>query len=990
MKRIVLSVFLILLLYGIVNANFPPEIPDGSKGLVYFPCNFYYITEQTYNNFWIALKDIFEAHGYRVAPWQMTRGRLPDEGCPPLEYLIGFLNDGSRGYFCIYTHGGVDELNIGWLSVEFFTEINVALLRLRELEGLFHAGDNIRIGSLDSPFGQLWTIDINAQFIQDNVNDLPHSLVFIDACRSADGNPSILSAFINGGAHAGFGWRDIVSGLEVQAPASIFYRMGGRNLNVPGLEPVIQNELFNKSAEQAWAEYIDPNGTFNNLFLMGHEDMRMYNSPRIVGAEIYLSDVLIYRYGFNEQGYLPTYPYEWDYPGNLSGCPRAPAEPGAEPLAVKVLFSSPINPSLADFVIESEQGTFSIEGNGLFVSAVLNNDLWVGSFDFSQWPVEEIAVLRVDAIDLFQGDINDQLDLDGDGDSDGTDRNHRFGVGAPRVISTNPQDEAENVDILTTITIDFDEPIDENTVNPQTILFSPSLLNSSFTTEWSGDWKSVNLTLTNYDLDFQYHTNYTVIITDEVRDRYGTRLDGDNDGFPGGNYELHFETRLPHGHLPYEGLVGKSMEPGESFTTYLTIANREFRTVTYQLFTLIEDPGGGWLLENLPLTQYVTLERYGEPNCSRTWWWTITRQGAHQNIRITFWPKYHGLDTDCGLEFNFWCNPPFDFPSVPVKPIDGVWCKDTNLVFSWQTMSFEKKDKPADSVIANSQGSIVHQSIAVLSDRRLPSDVLDSQVRYVIQVDTNSYFLTPLLTDTMAETQVTLNLGENRYFWRVMAYDLAGNQTDFSNPDSFGVDFASPTVPIPISISNDTIIQTEVIQPIWHQSNDNLSGVLNYQLQVSLKPDFTTLIKDTLLTDTSCSFQLPGSIYYWRVSAFDKAGNQSNWSLIRKLKLSGFSGVEDTKLQIPTIFVLNEPCPNPFRVSSEIIYTLPKVASVRLSVYNSSGKEIKVLDSKVHGTGFYKVQWNGEDDSGRILPAGIYFIYFKSDGFKVIKKLIKL
>jgi len=456
----------VVLFFTCIFAEIPPEIPDSPLGLIYFPCNFQNLGP-SYENFWKALSNILEMHGYNVAPAQQTRGGPPGTPGPLLPDLLFYLNDGSRGYICIYTHGIIQN-GIGWLSVEFYLTENEAEQRAQELAQEYNAwGD---VGFSQTPEGS-WAVVVSSRFLQNNVNNLlPHSVVFIDACHSASllGNPSILDAFLNIGAQVGFGWITAVGGARVQAPISIFYRMGGANYNGP-LEPVIQDELRNKSAMEAEIEYM-----CDLLTCQGNQDMKMYNSPRIVGLEIKQAGKLVYQYHFDQQSY---YPYEWEYPGDLSGCPKNPATVGNYILEFQILFSSPMDPNKAHIAIMPEQGNFAIPVNGNFGKCIFNNDWFIGACDFSEWQGGENAIVSVDAEDAFEGDINAKLDINGDGNSDGTDTNHKFKVELPpQVIFTDPSDGASEVDVYKNITITFNKEMDQSSVNSGTVQFSPALV----------------------------------------------------------------------------------------------------------------------------------------------------------------------------------------------------------------------------------------------------------------------------------------------------------------------------------------------------------------------------------------------------------------------------------------------------------------------------------------------------------------------------------
>jgi len=65
--------------------------------------------------------------------------------------------------------------------------------------------------------------------------------------------------------------------------------------------------------------------------------------------------------------------------------------------------------------------------------------------------------------------------------------------------------------------------------------------------------------------------------------------------------------------------------------------------------------------------------------------------------------------------------------------------------------------------------------------------------------------------------------------------------------------------------------------------------------------------------------------------------------------------------------------PNPFTSSANINYAVPESSKVRLSIYDVTGKEVKLLVNKNQQPGNYQIKWNGDDDKGNHL-SGVYFI----------------
>ena len=93
----------------------------------------------------------------------------------------------------------------------------------------------------------------------------------------------------------------------------------------------------------------------------------------------------------------------------------------------------------------------------------------------------------------------------------------------------------------------------------------------------------------------------------------------------------------------------------------------------------------------------------------------------------------------------------------------------------------------------------------------------------------------------------------------------------------------------------------------------------------------------------------------------------------------------DDKQYLPNNFVLNQNYPNPFNPSTNIKYSIAKTGQVSLKVYDSLGREVKILVEGVKNIGTYTVEFNGSD-----LSSGIYFIKLISGSFSSTIKAILL
>jgi len=75
----------------------------------------------------------------------------------------------------------------------------------------------------------------------------------------------------------------------------------------------------------------------------------------------------------------------------------------------------------------------------------------------------------------------------------------------------------------------------------------------------------------------------------------------------------------------------------------------------------------------------------------------------------------------------------------------------------------------------------------------------------------------------------------------------------------------------------------------------------------------------------------------------------------------------------PEAFTVNAAYPNPFNPSTMIEYGLPNTGHVKVLIYDIMGHAVKSLVNEVQKSGWHSIRWNGTDDSGVIISAGMYF-----------------
>ena len=93
---------------------------------------------------------------------------------------------------------------------------------------------------------------------------------------------------------------------------------------------------------------------------------------------------------------------------------------------------------------------------------------------------------------------------------------------------------------------------------------------------------------------------------------------------------------------------------------------------------------------------------------------------------------------------------------------------------------------------------------------------------------------------------------------------------------------------------------------------------------------------------------------------------------------------------IPDEFTLYANYPNPFNPTTTISYDLPEQAQVTLGIYDLLGKKIKTLVNQSQDAGNKIAMWDGTDDLGRQVSAGVYLYQIQAGEFTQTRKMLLL
>jgi hypothetical protein len=189
--------------------------------------------------------------------------------------------------------------------------------------------------------------------------------------------------------------------------------------------------------------------------------------------------------------------------------------------------------------------------------------------------------------------------------------------------------------------------------------------------------------------------------------------------------------------------------------------------------------------------------------------------------------------------------------------------------------------------------------------------------------------------------------------------------------------------PLPVTLSSFTAsVSGSNVKLTWGTSSEtNNSGFEIYRSEKGLNNfEKTGFVKGNGTKNTPSIYtfedrKLNTGKYDYQLKQIDNNGNYEIFKLGNSIEIG-----------VPSKFTVSQNYPNPFNPVTKIDFSIPFVSKVKITVYDITGKTIKVLVDETRNAGNYTVDFNGSN-----LASGVYFyaVTASSNGndYKEVKKM---
>lgn len=180
----------------------------------------------------------------------------------------------------------------------------------------------------------------------------------------------------------------------------------------------------------------------------------------------------------------------------------------------------------------------------------------------------------------------------------------------------------------------------------------------------------------------------------------------------------------------------------------------------------------------------------------------------------------------------------------------------------------------------------------------------------------------------------------------------------------------------PISCMVFVLLLNHVVIIHWLPNKEiDLAGYRVYYGTASRS--YSKVIGTGRVTECQISDLQAGKKYFFAVTAYDTAGNESPFSEEVSIAIANDDNIVDLNDHNAYNF------PNPFRPEDQVTkirYYLSRAEAVTITIFDIKGSKIRSLISDVFKSSGEHIEdaWDGRDDKGEIVPNGIYIAKISS------------
>ena len=227
-----------------------------------------------------------------------------------------------------------------------------------------------------------------------------------------------------------------------------------------------------------------------------------------------------------------------------------------------------------------------------------------------------------------------------------------------------------------------------------------------------------------------------------------------------------------------------------------------------------------------------------------------------------------------------------------------------------------------------------------------------------------------------------VNNGYNDDAWTVPASTDSNNSAHYAIwvpeiPDSgeYNIDAYTP------DIANAA---TNVIYEIYIKDADgnNTKTIVPHDQTIN-QNSFTTITTISIPAGSNCAVILRD------VVDSSSAGLYVVFDALRFVNTANVNITDEQSQQVfPTDIILHPAYPNPFNTSTALNYQLFANSMVKIDIFNILGYRVKTVLNEKQAPGYKTIVWDGKNESGLPVGAGLYFYQLQTPTYIHTKKMV--